>query len=500
MRGAVALLLCAPAAAVLKELSIKRPDELKKALFGGECYAVACSDVGDKGMGELLLDAVAPKLAPGNVACALATLKCRDTLPSGQTTLQRLGLSAPQAAYPLIFVAVNGYAQAVPQDAWATVDAATAQAKPDSTRLAVYLDKAALPMKPGRIATDDAFQKRCVGFRHCLLLLHNSSAGSDANAVHALADAVASRRRTARVVVADEKAVAFSLANALPTPGAWAKRGTAAPRAVYLRALSKKERDALAAQRRAPPKAPAGDGGVAASACDGARLAAAKDEAAAAALFDGQRVAPRDFAAMRNADKLAPLIFRLEGHYLSYAAAAPLLVGAALYGGAANQKDVEAQALKFPVGGAGFGDAKSAATSFKASQFGLDALDAWLGDVMDLGESAVGDSLRPLKSAPRFIEKQSKPRKKEARQPKAPKAAPAKTKKEAPPAKAAAPESPFERSQREAALRQRMEAEAEAAMPQAVEVEVDAAGGDFGSTWDDDAEEEGEEGDDILEL
>ena len=89
------LTLLAPAAVSgagqsVTRLSAAAPDELKAALYGGECWAVACVDLGD-GVAATLMTATAKLLDESD--CHIGTLKCHAKLPSGQTALARLGLT-----------------------------------------------------------------------------------------------------------------------------------------------------------------------------------------------------------------------------------------------------------------------------------------------------------------------------------------------------------------------------------------------------------------------
>ena len=85
--------------------------ELRTALYGGECWLIGCIDMGDGISAKLMAD-TAKLLAPDE--CRVATLKCQGALPSGQTTLERLGIAA-RAKQPAILLAVNGdKAAAVP--------------------------------------------------------------------------------------------------------------------------------------------------------------------------------------------------------------------------------------------------------------------------------------------------------------------------------------------------------------------------------------------------
>ena len=81
-----------------KVLSASRPDELKAALWGGDCYVVACTDVGDGGTGKTLVESAASLLAKDDM-CNAATLKCQASLPSGKTILQRLSLKQQAHTY-----------------------------------------------------------------------------------------------------------------------------------------------------------------------------------------------------------------------------------------------------------------------------------------------------------------------------------------------------------------------------------------------------------------
>ena len=65
--------------------------ELRTALYGGECWLIGCIDMGDGISAKLMAD-TAKLLAPDE--CRVATLKCQAALPSGQTTLERLGITA----------------------------------------------------------------------------------------------------------------------------------------------------------------------------------------------------------------------------------------------------------------------------------------------------------------------------------------------------------------------------------------------------------------------
>ena len=89
---ALALARAAPAvAASLTSLSSEAPELLKEALFGGACWAVACTDVHDQRAGRDLLErALDDRTA--SAACRGAQLRCGARLPSGKTALQRLGL------------------------------------------------------------------------------------------------------------------------------------------------------------------------------------------------------------------------------------------------------------------------------------------------------------------------------------------------------------------------------------------------------------------------
>ena len=135
----VALLFAAARGAKLARLSTDDQDGLKEALFGGDCWAVACTDVNDQKTGRDLLAKALDD--PVTQSCKGATLACGARLPSGKTSLQRLGISPPQKGHPLIFVAANGEASAVGLREYAVVDEAKNSATPDAGVLAKHLEK-----------------------------------------------------------------------------------------------------------------------------------------------------------------------------------------------------------------------------------------------------------------------------------------------------------------------------------------------------------------------
>jgi len=159
----VALLFAAARGAKLARLSTDDQDGLKEALFGGDCWAVACTDVNDQKTGRDLLAKALDD--PVTQSCKGATLACGARLPSGKTSLQRLGISPPQKGHPLIFVAANGEASAVGLREYAVVDEAKNSATPDAGVLAKHLEKAGAPPRMLTLASDGDFKKKCAAKR-----------------------------------------------------------------------------------------------------------------------------------------------------------------------------------------------------------------------------------------------------------------------------------------------------------------------------------------------
>ena len=128
--------------ASLTKLQAKNADLLKTALFGGDCWVIACTDMSDGGTGQQLLEK-AMDYSDAAEVCKGATLKCEAKLPSGKTALSRLGLKGPaQAGHPLLIVAANGEASSVPVEQYAYVDNEKQSATPDARRLAKHIGTA----------------------------------------------------------------------------------------------------------------------------------------------------------------------------------------------------------------------------------------------------------------------------------------------------------------------------------------------------------------------
>ena len=99
-KSLLAALVAAAQAASLTSLRTTDADLLKEAFFGGDCWAIACTDVHDKKTGANLLEKA---LDDPKVSCRGASLQCGKKLPSGKTPLQRLGIEPPkQKGHPLL--------------------------------------------------------------------------------------------------------------------------------------------------------------------------------------------------------------------------------------------------------------------------------------------------------------------------------------------------------------------------------------------------------------
>jgi hypothetical protein len=173
--------------------------------------------------------------------------------------------------HPLLFLAANGEpARALSMDEYAKIGVtsdgkAEKMATPDKKVLARAVKTSGVPFKAMTVTTAASFQSRCLAQRHCLLLLTNTTTSPSASAARALAalgEGIASAHRLARIVVADGAQLDFSLAGALPAETPWplvsggGSHDFNGPRALYLRALTTKERQAMAtAAAPTPPPA-----------------------------------------------------------------------------------------------------------------------------------------------------------------------------------------------------------------------------------------------------
>ena len=62
-------------AAYVTTLSVKNKDELKKAIKGGQCWLIACTDMKDNEIGERLVAQAGDSL---DGECNLGSMKCRQ--------------------------------------------------------------------------------------------------------------------------------------------------------------------------------------------------------------------------------------------------------------------------------------------------------------------------------------------------------------------------------------------------------------------------------------
>ena len=354
------LALATARAASLTTLKSTDADLLKEAFFGGECWAIACTDVHDKKMGATILEH-ALEDSQASQSCRGATLQCGKKLKSGKTPLQRLGIAPPaQKGHPLLIVCVNGETRQFKLEEYATIDETKNVGKPTASVLAKTLVAAGLAPKPVVVADDAAFNRHCAGKRHCLVVSFNSSV-SNVKAFTRAAAAVAAKRRLLSVVLVDGKNGLLSLQKALPNDPATA---------LYSRRLNDKEQGALQAISAKVPKA-RGSELLTASAC-GTSAVAGRDGDAAHANFESKRVTPLEWRARGDA---TGLVFRRGASYLSYAAVERGLAEAELFGAPPATSSLAQQHPLVRLGDTSY---SHGAKAFRGDGFESPALDAWL--------------------------------------------------------------------------------------------------------------------------
>ena len=357
-KSLLAALVAAAQAASLTSLRTTDADLLKEAFFGGDCWAIACTDVHDKKTGANLLEKA---LDDPKVSCRGASLQCGKKLPSGKTPLQRLGIEPPkQKGHPLLILCVNGEARPLTLDEYAKVKENSAA--PDARVLSKTLVQAGLAPKPLVVNDDAAFNKQCANRRHCLVVSFNSST-TDVKAFTRAAAAVAAKRRLLRVVLVDGKHGHLSLQKALPATPATA---------LYSRRLNTNEQAALQAISAKVPKAKGSKDELQASAC-GASAVAGRDADSAHQNFESKRIGPRDWRSRQDA---TGLVFRRGESYLSYAAVARGLTESALFGSEASY------AAAHPLVRLGDTTYTHGAKAFRGDGFDSAALDAWLSQFL----------------------------------------------------------------------------------------------------------------------
>jgi hypothetical protein len=389
-------------------------------------------------------------------------------------------------------------------------------ATPSKKVLAASVKKAGTPYKSFHVSSAESFSSRCVAHRHCLVVLTNSSwegAASTAatRALAGLAEGVAGASRLLRVAVVDGATFDFSLTKALPAAALWPSAAGphpfSAPRILYLRSLSSKEKTAVsAAHAPAPPPAVLPDArGEATKLPAVSRVArtaivSANAEAAAAA-FEAKRVTPRQWAGLdASAVKAEDLVFAIDGVYYSWAAAAPWLIGSSVFGSPPSEADMKALAQKHPL--VQPPAAKWAAKAFRDA-FSLRALKEWAAAMVATDVQERGTALALLPSAPKIASKKAakdKPAQKKNPKTKAPT-------KQANPSAEKAPESGVaarkrrlaekadaaERASRESEARRRMDAENDEFVPQSADEEVEVGADGEPVRWDDDEEDDDDE-------
>ena len=354
----LAALVAAAQAASLTSLRTTDADLLKEAFFGGECWAIACTDVHDKKTGATLLEKA---LDDPKVSCRGASLQCGKKLPAGKTPLQRLGIEPPkQKGHPLLILCVNGEARPLNMDEYAKVKENSAA--PDARVLSKTLVQAGLAPKPVVVNDDASFNKQCANKRHCLVISFNSTK-SDVKAFTRAAAAVAAKRRLLRVVLVDGKHGVLSIQKALPATPATA---------LYARRLNTNEQAALQAISAKVPKAKGSKDELQASAC-GASAVAGRDVDSAHQNFESKRIGPRDWRSRQDA---AGLVFRRGDAYLSYAAVARGLAERELFGSEASY------AAAHPLVRLGDTTYTHGAKAFRGDGFDGATLDAWLSQFL----------------------------------------------------------------------------------------------------------------------
>jgi len=506
-------------AVTVKHLSASRPDELKGTIFSGDCWIVACTDVEDRGSGKALLESAAPLLETDSI-CSPASMKCHATLSSGKTLMARLGLKSPPSTYPLLFLAANGDApRALTLEEYAVVQKGDgekgASATPDKKVLSASAKRIGAPYKSYHVTSSESFSSRCVAHRHCLVVLTNSSSAKEASsstaatrAVAALAEGMASVSRIMRVAVVDSATADFSLEKALPAVTPWPTGAGYhpfnAPRVLYLRSLSAKEKVAMSAPVAPPPAVVPGGTGISkapsVSRVSRAAIVSASAEAAAVA-FESKQLTPRQWAGLNaSALKSEDLVFAIDGSYYSWAAAAPWLIGFSVFGSPPSDVDMKALGQKYPLVQPQV--AKWAAKAFRGT-FSQRALKEWAVEMTATNAEVMGAALTPLPSAPRVSIKKSVKDKSATKKKKnsKTKATPKKTnqgKEKAPESGAAARKrrlaekaEALKRASREFEARQRMDAENEDLVPQSAEEAEEVEVGIDGETlqWEQDDED-----------
>lgn len=503
----------------IKHLSASRADELKGTIFSGSCWVVACTDVEDRGSGKTLLESAAPLLEADGI-CSPASMKCHATLSSGKTVMARLGLKSPPSTYPLLFLAANGDApRALALEDYATVQKGDgnkgASATPDKKVLAASAKRLGAPYKSFHVTSSESFSSRCVAHRHCLVVLTNSSSIKEAStstaatrAVAALAESIASASRVVRVAVVDSATADFSLEKALPAVGPWPTGAGFhpynAPRVLYLRSLTTKEKAAMSAPVAPPPAVLPGGTSLSkapsVSRVSRTAIVSANAEAAAVA-FEAKQVTPRQWAGLNaSALKCEDLVFAIDGGYYSWAAAAPWLIGFSVFGSPPRDVDMKALGQKYPLVQPQV--AKWAAKAYRGT-FSQRALKEWAVEMTGVNAEVRNAALTPLPSAPRISikkgakDKSAQKKKKSTKTKAAPKKSNEGKEKAAESGAAARKRRLAEKAEalkqasREFEARQRMDAENEDLVPQsaeeAEEVEIGVDGEPL--IWDQDEED-----------
>ena len=465
-KSLLAALVAAAQAASLTSLRTTDADLLKEAFFGGDCWAIACTDVHDKKTGANLLEKA---LDDPKVSCRGASLQCGKKLPSGKTPLQRLGIEPPkQKGHPLLILCVNGEARPLTLDEYAKVKENSAA--PDARVLSKTLVQAGLAPKPLVVNDDAAFNKQCANRRHCLVVSFNSST-TDVKAFTRAAAAVAAKRRLLRVVLVDGKHGHLSLQKALPATPATA---------LYSRRLNTNEQAALQAISAKVPKAKGSKDELQASAC-GASAIAGRDADSAHQNFESKRIGPRDWRSRQDA---TGLVFRRGDAYLSYAAVARGLAERELFGSEASY------AAAHPLVRLGDTTYTHGAKAFRGDDFDSAALDAWLSQFL----AAAADDRAFLQLGLTGLAKRVKFKATSSKRP-TPRPRPARRPAPKPRRRGAVEERDRqkERAERERERRERMDA-AGADLFETVEVGAD---GEATAVEDDDDDEDDDEDEDV---
>eukprot|EP00750_Incisomonas_marina_P016897 INCI19638.1.p1 GENE.INCI19638.1~~INCI19638.1.p1 ORF type:complete len:541 (-),score=138.24 INCI19638.1:1635-3257(-) len=310
-------------------LSVKRPDELRKVMRGGDCWLVACTDMEDNEIGLRLVEKAGDSLEG---ECQIGSMQCRKKVEKGVTFASRYGFTAKKGK-PLIFVAVNGDnpVQLQMKD-YATIK--DGMGEPDAavlTRRTLELSK---PIKVSAVSSQKQLDSLCLNKRLCAVVVIPSTRPLDtANKI--TIKKMRKKFRRIRFVTLDLADSSFSLEKLLRGGDGISVMATnsTAPDMILLKKLSKREAAEAAKVRLPAPEGPAPDQGALPfmSLC-ASKLDSKMGDAAIRAVFEGNKVSAEDFLTSPLTYTSDPdLMFSIGGEYYSKDAALPLLIADSIF-------------------------------------------------------------------------------------------------------------------------------------------------------------------------